>query len=165
MSGNTSGALDARWQLLRCLYAGEAAVLPLSADDLAHITGLPVASILKRTSNWVIPGRKGARDALAGVVAMRAEAASLARQTLDLLAGELAALKRGGVEESDEKNSAEDRLKVLISLSKTFQTLEEGINRMEKACQDDDRYPSDVLEFRAELEKYIRALEEDGQAS
>ena len=157
MSGNKSGADERRWQLLRCLYAGETDVLPLGAEELALIADLSVDTVHNRISNWIISGRKGVGDALASVSAMRKEASSLARETLDIITDELENLKRG----REDGVSGETRLKALLSLSKTFQTLEDGINRMEKEIRNDDRYPSDVLAFRAELERHIRALEGD----
>ena len=156
MNGHKPGVEDQRWQLLRCLYAGETQVLPLGAEDLALVACVSVDSVKDRISSWVLPGRKGTEEALSMVANMRREATSLTRETLDIITEELQALKQAGSEPSGSDN----RLKALVNLSKTFQTLEDAINRMEKAIRHDNRYPGDVLEFRAELERQILALEE-----
>lgn len=160
MNGHNPGAEEQRWQLLRCLYAGETRILPLGAEELALIAAVSVDTVKERVSNWVLAGRKGAEDALATVAKMRREAASLTRETLDIITEELEVLKQSG----SEPAGSDMRLKALVSLSKTFQTLEDGMNRMEKVIRHDDRYPGDVLEFRAELEKQILALEEREKA-
>lgn len=160
MSGNKSGAEDARWSILRCLYAGESQVLPLSVQELALVAGLPKDKVARRAANWVVPGRNPLSEALQTLSAYRRQGTDLARQTLALISDELVGLQQPGAEASGDA-----RLKAFLGLTKSFQTLEEVINRMEKAIVDDDCYPGDVLEFRKELERYLEALGVDGDAT
>lgn len=159
MSGDTSGADDARWSILRCLFAGEADVLPLSVQELALVTGLPKDKVARRTANWVISGQNPVSQAMQAVAIYRRQGMELARRTLELISDELANLNRAG-----ENSTGDARLKAFLGLTKSLQSLEEVINRMEKASANDEHYPCDALEFRRELEKYLEALGDDGNA-
>jgi hypothetical protein len=81
-------------------------------------------------------------------------AVGLASETADIIHQEISNLGR----DTGKDLKGDARLKALLTLTKAVQSMEDLINRMERAIEQADRYPHDIVEFREKLERHIAAI-------
>ncbi|WP_075995837.1 hypothetical protein [Salaquimonas pukyongi] len=123
----------------------------LATGQIARLIGTQRAKV----EAWRIAGDWQARMPAESETATRTVTAELARETMAAIRRDLAALGR----EAKEANTAdiEKRARAHLALTKSVRDLEAMVKDLEQTA-DAGRYPTDVVEFRSELERRIAAI-------
>ena len=129
----------------------------LSTGQIARLMGADGATIeaLRTAEDWRV--KTAAREE----IATPSVTAELARETVAAIRRDLAALNREA--KSGRTEDIEKRARAHLALTKSVRDLEAMVKDLEHTA-DAGRYPTDVVEFRSELEKRIAAIAGEGAA-
>ena len=129
----------------------------LSTGQIARLMGTDSATVdaLRTAEDWQV--RKPAREE----IATPSVTAELARETVAAIRRDLAALNREA--KTGRTEDIEKRARAHLALTKSVRDLEAMVKDLEHTA-DAGRYPTDVVEFRSELEKRIAAIAGQGAA-
>ena len=129
----------------------------LSTGQIARLMGANHAAVdaLRVAEDWRV--RSPAREE----IATPSVTAELARETVAAIRRDLAALNREA--KSGRTEDIEKRARAHLALTKSVRDLEAMVKDLEHTT-DAGRYPTDVVEFRSELEKRISAIAAEGTA-
>ena len=129
----------------------------LSTGQIARLMAADCATLdaLRAAEDWRV------RGPVREEVATPSVTAELARETVAAIRRDLAALNREA--KADRTEDIEKRARAHLALTKSVRDLEAMVKDLEHTA-DAGRYPTDVVEFRSELEKRIAAIAGQGAA-
>jgi len=129
----------------------------LSTGQIARLMGADGATIeaLRAAEDWQV------RSPVREEFATPSVTAELARETVAAIRRDLAALNREA--KNGRTEDIEKRARAHLALTKSVRDLEAMVKDLEHTA-DAGRYPTDVVEFRSELEKRIAAIAAEGAA-